>query len=137
MKIAILTVGKSKEVWIEEGFADYQMRLPFPLSLVLAKDDAQLITLAKKERLSVGLDPGGKVLSSPEFADKLYQWLEQGGARLTFVIGGPDGLPEELKRTLPLISLSAMTFTHQMARLILAEQIYRAAEIRRGSPYHR
>ena len=67
--------------------------------------------------------------------------MEEGGSRVTFIIGGADGLPPALKQAAgqqaSLISLGRLTYTHQMARLLLAEQIYRATEIRRGSGYHK
>ena len=124
------------------------------------------------------LDPQGKMPSSEEFSEQLYDWLEEGGSRLVFCIGGAEGLPPELKtgyvqlssqqqqkqqqkqkqkqkggtrkatstagrssttttKQLPLLSLSKLTFTHQFARILLIEQIYRATEIRRGSSYHK
>jgi 23S rRNA (pseudouridine1915-N3)-methyltransferase len=70
----------------------------------------------------------------------MYQWLDRGGSRLSFIIGGAEGLPSELKSNRhcsTMISLSALTFTHQFARILLAEQIYRASEIRKGSAYHK
>ena len=73
----------------------------------------------------------------------MYQWLDQGGSRLVFVIGGADGLPSELltpnsaAKKEQLLSLSSLTFTHQFARTLLMEQIYRATEIRKGSGYHK
>jgi 23S rRNA (pseudouridine1915-N3)-methyltransferase len=138
--IKILTMGKAKERWIEEGFADYQKRLSpkLLLQLILARHEEQLIQLAQKERgLVVGLDSQGDSLTSEQFSQRMYRYLEEGGARLCFVIGGAEGLPPLLKTSLPLLSLSSLTFPHQMARLILAEQIYRAVEIRKNSPYHR
>ena len=67
-----------------------------------------------------------------------FDALEAGGSRVTFIIGGADGLPPALKADPGrLLSLSRLTFTHQMARLLLIEQIYRATEIRRGSGYHK
>ena len=69
--------------------------------------------------------------------NKLIEAFEEGGSRVSFIIGGAEGLPPSLKASSELLSLSRMTLTHQMARLFLAEQIYRAAEIRRGSPYHK
>jgi 23S rRNA (pseudouridine1915-N3)-methyltransferase len=140
MIIKILSVGKAKEHWIEEGFADYQKRLSprLFLQLILARNDEQLLSLIQKESsMVIGLDPQGESLTSEQFSHRLYQYLEKGGARLSFVIGGADGLPAPLKAQLPLLSLSPLTFPHQLARLILAEQIYRAVEIRKNSPYHR
>lgn len=63
--------------------------------------------------------------------------LEEGGAQLSFIVGGFDGLPDKIKIKYPLISLSNLTWTHQMARLLLIEQIYRATEIRKNSKYHK
>ena len=83
-------------------------------------------------------DVVGIQCTSVEFAARLYEALEAGGSRLTFYIGGAEGLPPSLKADPKrLISLSKMTFTHQMARLLLVEQVYRATEIRRGSAYHK
>ncbi len=84
----------------------------------------------------------GVTKSSERFADDIYEWLDVGGSRLSFVIGGAEGLPPELKYPLQgskpvMISLSALTFTHQFARMLLIEQIYRATEIRKGSGYHK
>jgi 23S rRNA (pseudouridine1915-N3)-methyltransferase len=88
------------------------------------------------------LDPLGSIQTSEKFSDDMYEWLDRGGSRLSFVIGGADGLPSELKYPPQggkptMISLSAMTFTHQFARLLLIEQIYRGTEIRKGSGYHK
>jgi 23S rRNA (pseudouridine1915-N3)-methyltransferase len=88
------------------------------------------------------LDPLGATKTSERFSEDLYEWLDRGGSRLSLVIGGAEGLPSGLKyptqRPKPtMISLSAMTFTHQFARVLLIEQIYRATEIRKGSGYHK
>ena len=77
-------------------------------------------------------------MTSERFSTNLYDWLENGGSRISFVIGGADGLPSTIRfsKDPPLqtkISLSSLTFTHQFARTILMEQIYRAAEIRKGA----
>ena len=96
-----------------------------------------LTQLAQKEAYIIALDPNGMTFTSPSFSNFLFQSIEESGARITFVIGGPKGLPKELKQTKHLISFSKMTFTHQLIRLILVEQIYRAFEIARGSHYHK
>lgn len=89
----------------------------------------------------VCLDERGRQMDSPTFSRFLFSKLEEGGSRLTFVVGGAEGLPPGLKVDLPrggvAISLSKMTFTHLWARALLAEQIYRASEIRKGSNYHK
>ncbi len=80
-------------------------------------------------------------MDSPTFSKFVFSKLEEGGSRLTFVVGGAEGLPPGLKSKPPQggtkLSLSSMTFTHLWARALLAEQIYRASEIRRGSKYHK
>jgi rRNA large subunit m3Psi methyltransferase RlmH len=99
-----------------------------------------------------GLSKGG-MKTSEELSASIYSWLDRGGSRLTFVIGGAEGLPLELKYVttikssrengsavgseFPMLSLSPLTFTHQMARTLLMEQIYRASEIRKGTGYHK
>lgn len=140
MKIKIYTIGKVKESWLTAALSEYHKRLKphFDITWHVAKDDKGLQKGLELEKNFTALDPNGKELSSPEFSSFIYGALEYGGARLTLLIGGDEGLSPELKRrAASLISLSKMTFTHQMTRLILLEQLYRAAEIHRGSPYHK
>jgi 23S rRNA (pseudouridine1915-N3)-methyltransferase len=153
MKVNIRIVGrKSSESWLEEGVQMYETRLQpsnVDVETIWHKDDAALIRGVEmdqqKNHKVVCLDPKGQRATSEAFAQKLYDWLEEGGSRLSFVIGGAEGLPSELKYLVssskssapPIISLSALTFTHQFARLLLMEQIYRATEIRKGSGYHK
>ena len=139
LKLKILSVGKSKETWLEDAMQEYAKRLKPYLSIewLWAKDNSQLVDWAKKESSVICLDPAGRLLTSEQFATFIEQAWEKGGSRLTFIIGGAEGLPMELKTHSPLISLSPLTFTHQITRLVLIEQIYRAIEIKRGSPYHK
>jgi 23S rRNA (pseudouridine1915-N3)-methyltransferase len=149
MKINIRIVGRKagSEKWLEAGAAMYETRLrPSTLEVETTwhKDNDALVkgveTDQSKGHSVVLLDPLGKTRTSEQLSDDLYQWLDQGGSRLSLVIGGAEGLPSELKETTPspqLMSLSALTFTHQFARLMLIEQIYRASEIRKGSGYHK
>ena len=102
-----------------------------------AKNDAQLLDWVEKEVNVVALDPVGKQFTSEAFSAFLANCWEEGGARLSIVIGGAEGLPPSLKQRAKLVSLSSLTFTHQMTRLILLEQIYRALEIQKGSHYHK
>jgi len=150
MKVNIRIVGrKSSEPWLEGGVEMYETRLkPSNLQVETTwhKDNSALIKGVDMDRSKnhcvVCLDPNGLQTTSEVFCDKLYEWLEDGGSRLSFIIGGAEGLPNELKYTSysssgkqsqppPMISLSTLTFTHQFARLLLIEQIYRATEIRK------
>lgn len=87
--------------------------------------------------LIIGLDERGRQLTSTEFSNLLFSGFEDNGAKVTFVIGAYSGLPDEVRDNYSLISLSKMTWPHQLARLLLTEQIYRATEIRKGSNYHK
>jgi len=131
--IKILTIGKTKEVWLADALAEYEKRLTphAKLTLELVRSDDALVQKATQEPNLICLDPAGKTHTSESFAT-----LIANSSRHTFVIGGADGLPPPLKNR-PLLSLSPLTFTHQITRLILYEQIYRAFEINRGSGYHR
>lgn len=135
LKVKVLTIGRCKESWLEEALGLYENRLRSTVSITwhLAKDDGQLIEWTHRESF-IALDPKGEFLTSEAWAKK----MEAGGARLVFVIGGAEGLPTQIvERALFRWSLSPLTFTHQMTRLILVEQIYRAKEIERGSRYHK
>ena len=152
MKVNIRIVGRKagSEKWLEEACLMYETRLrPYNLEVETTwhKDNEALIRGVETDRSKghsvVLLDPLGKVRSSEQLSEDIYKWLHQGGSRLSFVIGGAEGLPVELKEGLHgasppnQLSLSALTFTHQFARLLLMEQIYRASEIRKGSGYHK
>lgn len=138
-RIKIFFIGKIKERWLQEALAEYQKRLQstMKVTFVPTKDDDSLTRLANKEKTIICLDPMGSMMSSEEFASSLFQKLEDNGCRLSFVIGGPEGLPESLKKRYPSISLSPLTYTHQITHLILIEQLYRATEIIKASPYHK
>ena len=85
----------------------------------------------------VVLDSRGKQLSSEDLAGNLRKHLEQGTQQLVFVVGGPDGFSEALRTQAPLtLSLGPMTFPHELARVVLLEQLYRAFTILKGHPYH-
>ena len=86
----------------------------------------------------IALDTDGKAYDSPAFAAALARWFEQGGGRITFLIGGSGGLDDQLLREADeRVSFSAMTYTHQMIRLLLLEQCYRGFRILNGEPYHK
>lgn len=139
-RLKIISIGKVKESWLTAGIEEYTKRLKSTLSIswVLAKNNLELETLVKKEKSYGALDEKGKLLDSGQFALFLEKQWMQAGAQLTLVIGGADGLTEATRKGASfLISLSPLTFTHQLARLILLEQVYRSLEILKGSPYHR
>jgi 23S rRNA (pseudouridine1915-N3)-methyltransferase len=139
IRIKLLSVGKTKESWLEEAVSDYVKRLSSQVvfEFIWVKDDAQLEEKISKEPHAILLDPQGTSMTSEEFSQFLFKEIERGNSRIALVIGGPEGLSDTLRKQFPLISLSKMTFTHQIARLILLEQIYRAFEIARGSQYHK
>lgn len=132
-------MGKTKEAWLNDAINEYVKRLkPYlELTFIWAKDDTHLLKLLENENSIVCFDENGKSYNSPEFSQFFFHKMEKGGSRLTFVIGGAEGLPAELKRHSELISLSKMTLTHQFVRLMLVEQVYRAFEINKGTKYHK
>lgn len=139
-KIKILTVGKIKENWLEEALSEYEKRLSKTCRVewVLTKDDQSLNQLCEKETLFIALDPKGKSYTSETLSQMLSKELEMQGSSLTFAIGGAEGIGEKmLKKAADIWSLSPLTFTHKMTRLILLEQIYRALEIQKGTKYHK
>ena len=139
-KVKVYTVGKAKEDWLQEALKEYERRLKPSLLVewILAKNDEQLKQFLEKETNFFCLDPQGKPFNSAEFSSFLLRTLQECHCRLTFVIGGAEGIPATLKaKSRSLISLSSLTFTHQMTRLILIEQIYRALEISKGGAYHK
>ena len=93
--------------------------------------------LPKGAKVAV-LDERGKVMSSPDFAKRLGGWRDEGAQDLAFVIGGADGIDKSLREKADFaLSFGAMVWPHMLARVMLAEQLYRAASILAGSPYHR
>jgi len=156
MKIELLFLGKTKEPYLAAGIADYAERLAHyaRLNIRELKDrgrknnlsaseiidaEGRLLLQAKtKSSLLVALDRNGRGLSSKEFAYRIKIWEGQGTKGLSFIIGGPLGLSGAVMQQADFIlSFSRMTFTHEMARLILVEQLYRAYTINAGSQYHK
>ena len=139
-RIRLIVVGKVRKSWIREGIALLLKRLP-GLSILEVRDGgmereagALLLAIKPDEQLVV-LSEEGECITSVKFAQKLSQL---GSERLAFVIGGAAGLDASLKEKAAwCLSLSPMTFPHELARLILLEQLYRAQSILQGGPYHR
>lgn len=106
----------------------------------LTKEDEcqQLLARVPASSLLVALDPSGQAMSSEGLADQCQRWLNRGDKVVSFLIGGPMGISTAVCQRADLrLSLSPMTFTHDMARLLLVEQLYRAFAIINGSPYHK
>ena len=159
MKIILPLLGKTKEQYLAAGIDDYAGRLRrfVPLDLPALKekknatkeDSARLqheearILLGSLPQLGgatkvVALAPAGQQLSSEDLADLLCRWEDQGVREIAFLIGGPTGLAAELVQKADyVLSLSRMTFTHEMARLLVLEQLYRAFSIKAGTGYHK
>ncbi|VAW36773.1 23S rRNA (pseudouridine(1915)-N(3))-methyltransferase [hydrothermal vent metagenome] len=154
MKIELLVVGKTRQDYLAAGIEDYQQRLrPYcslsikvvkekrgrlPDNARLREEGEKLLSLVPKGALLVVLDPGGRRLSSEELAFDVGRWRDMGKQLISFVVGGPLGLSDEVRRRAEVtISLSRMTFTHEMARLLFLEQLYRAFTILAGSKYHK
>ena len=129
LRIKIISPGKHKESWLIAALAEYEKRLTIDAKIewVFPKE----LSL-KNEKYSL-LDVKGKLLTSEQFSSFLTSDLTH-----TFVIGGPDGPSKEILENASFrFSLSPLTFTHQFARLILLEQIYRGLQIAKGSLYHK
>jgi 23S rRNA (pseudouridine1915-N3)-methyltransferase len=154
MKLCLLAVGHKLPAWIAAGCAEYMKRMPreLPLSVVEirpeprgAKSRGQLLA-AEKTRLRAALqgfpravvfDERGADLTTRQLARRLESWMRDGGDT-AFVIGGADGIDDEIKmRADAILRLSSLTLPHALARLVLCEQLYRAVSVMRGHPYHR
>lgn len=155
MEIVVLSIGKLSFPWIKDGVKEYESRLikyakfqsielpDIKGAKTLSKDKIKeeegnlIIKELKPSDLVVILDERGQTLTSVEFANWIEKKNSSGKKRMVFVIGGPFGFDKKVyDRADIMIRLSSMTFTHEMARLILIEQIYRAMTILKGEPYH-
>lgn len=159
MNITLLVVGKLKERYWQEAVREYSKRLstycrleiveikesPLPAGASAAqeqavKDDegARILDKIKQGDYVISLEIGGKAFSSTELADHLEQLALSGRSRIVLIIGGSLGLSSAVSRRADLkLSFSAMTFPHQMMRVILLEQLYRAFKIIRHETYHK
>ena len=155
MKIILLTIGKTNELSFKNAISDYQKRLKFyiPFEIdeipelknsknipeeVQKQKEGELIlkNLADADDVIL-LDDKGEEYTSIQFASFLEKKMTSGNKRLIFVVGGPYGFGKEVyRRANGKVSLSRMTFSHQMIRLIFTEQLYRAMTILKGEPYH-
>ncbi len=155
MKLFVAAVGTRMPRWVDDGFAEYAKRMPreLPLQLIEVKPEPRgagkpvaVLTKAESERLRaalpaacrrVVLDERGADITTRALSERLAQWLAQ-GEDVAFIIGGPDGLDGSVKQAAhETLRLSSLTLPHGMARVILAEALYRAASLLKGHPYHR
>ena len=155
MELSILSVGKISTKWIKEGIEEFEQRIKkyvkfnsviipdirsaksTPLSRIKEEEGKLILNETTSSDLKVLLDEKGIEMSSVEFAKWLEKQMATGKKKLVMVIGGPYGFSHDVYASADYkISLSKMTFTHEMAKLFLTEQIYRAMTILRNEPYH-
>lgn len=146
MKVTVLAVGHRMPAWIQDGFTEYTRRMPPELRVELVElkpgksktDEGEAILDAVPERATLlALDERGKSVTTQGLSVMLSEWMRD-ATQPCFAVGGADGLSEEVKqRASKLISLSALTLPHQLVRVVLAEQLYRAWSILARHPYHR
>ncbi len=157
MQIQLTAVGKLKEKWLRDAFSEYEKRLSRYCKLTLTElPEARLPESPSAAEIAAALESEGKAIlqtvrgrlialciegkmrSSEEFAAMLEQTALNGDSTVTFVIGSSFGLSDEVKKRADLrFSMSPMTFTHQIARVLLMEQLYRAFQISSGGKYHK
>lgn len=154
MRLIILSPGKIREKWLQAGIDEYVKRLSrftqvefqivddvpdsWPVEKARDEEGRRLLARLRPQAFVVVLDLSGVQPDSPELARLLPDWLSRGGSEVVFVIGGSNGLaPSVIQRAQASLCLSRLTFTHQMSRLILLEQCYRAFKISAGEPYHK
>ena len=159
MKYRIISVGKIREKFYAQGVNEYIKRLvPYTgiellegleekvspragekdIEKVLLKEGERILALVGDNEILVVLDGQGQLLSSEDLARCLEKWNMSGLSRVNLVIGGSHGLADIVKKRADrIISFSKMTFPHQMAVLILSEQVYRGFKILKGEPYHK
>ena len=153
-EIKIICPGKIKEKWLLQGIEEYILRLSrycevnvcqvsdvpdsWPQEKALKLEAANILAKVNANDFCVSLDLKGKQYDSLSYAEKFDEWMVAGGSRIVFIIGGSNGLSSEiLQRSQQRLCLSNMTYTHQMTRLLLLEQCYRAYRILRNEPYHK
>lgn len=155
MKAKLLAVGTGMPSWVQDGYAEYVKRLAhwLPLELVeiapgargkgrdvqraIAEEGERVLAAAPRGSRLVALDGLGKALSSEQLAVRLEAWRGM-GQDLAFLVGGPDGhAPAVLAAANERWSLGPLTLPHPLVRIVIAEQLYRAASILAGHPYHR
>jgi 23S rRNA (pseudouridine1915-N3)-methyltransferase len=155
MKIAIVWIGKTTESWIEEGINEYLSRLKHYITVetkefgaikknsnfteiqIKQKESDLLLSFIQPGDVLVLLDENGKMMRSRDFSQYIDKQMVGSVKRLVFMIGGAYGFSDEVyQKSQSKLSLSKMTYSHQMVRVIFHEQLYRAMTILKGEPYH-
>ena len=152
MKVRLVLVGRSERGMVSDGLEHFLKRTErlFPVEQVVlaeaGKGDPAYQQKVESERILGALKPGervvvlderGRTMTSPQFAEQLGLWRDQGVRQVAFVIGGAYGMNDAVRKRADLVlTLSAMVFPHQLVRVLFAEQLYRATTILQGSPYH-
>lgn len=159
MNISIIAVGKLKEKYLKQGIEEYLKRLgPYAkvqvkevadekapdnmseneMKEVKQKEGERILSQISQDAYVITLEIDGKMLTSEKFAAKLDELATYGKSKIAFVIGGSVGISKNVQKRSDLaLSFSELTFPHQMMRMILLEQVYRAFRIIRGEPYHK
>jgi len=154
MNIRIIAVGKIKETWLKNGIAEYIKRISkfckieiiqlpdasetSDLEKDINQEGSKILSRIDDRDLVIALDLEGNHYDSVEFSGKLVKWMEEGGSQIVFIIAGSNGFSKDsILRANHKISLSKLTFPHQIARLILLEQIFRSFKIANNEKYHK
>lgn len=154
MKIRLLVIGKMQERWLKEAEQEYRKRLSrFAEIEIIELPEAQpgltlpqqvsfegekILSKIAAQDYVIALDLAGSQLESLIFSARLAEWFIRGGSKITFLIAGSNGYAEEvLQRANQRISLSKLTFPHQIARILLLEQVFRAFKIQKSEAYHK
>ena len=131
-RLSINAIGKVKKIWIREGINQYKKRMP---DLIINESKSFNIDNIRVNNIIISLTEEGKSFNSIELTALLLNFKNK---NINFLIGDADGIPSDIKdKSHLLLSLSPLTFPHELARLILLEQLYRAISISNNSPYHR
>lgn len=142
-QIDIIAVGRMKNSPYAEAWQDYLKRMVWPVALheLDVRQDQEHVKITEKIRADavvIALDERGKAMSSIDFATRVQSLMDQGRPCIQFIIGGADGLNDDIrKRADLLLSFGIQTWPHMMVRVMLIEQLYRARQIIAGHPYHR
>jgi 23S rRNA (pseudouridine1915-N3)-methyltransferase len=140
VRLTILAIGKLKEAWLQTGCEEYLKRLRprLPVEVIELRDCKQIARHVPPRHVLWALDERGEEPTSVGFAAKLREAMGSGLPGIVMLIGGPDGLPQEVLRDAQhRLALSRLTLPHRLVRVLLLEQIYRALSILNDEPYHR